>query len=484
MRAFGQPPTSISTVAADGSQRSYYRLSGGPHGSAIGGYGPDAEENRAFLSFTRTFSGIGLPVPRLYAEDEERGLWLSQDLGDSTLFDTLTAARATDPDAEFPASMVPVYGRVVEQLPRFQVEGGRVVDYDVAYPRAAFDQQSMRWDLNYFKYHFLKLAHIPFSEQRLENDFDVLTDLLLSADSSHFLYRDFQSRNVMLLEGRPWFIDYQGGRRGAPHYDIASLLYDAKAALTDEVRERLLDRYLAALSGYTSVDRDRFIDEYRGFVLIRIMQAMGAYGYRGFFERKARFLQSVPYAARNIAKLLETGLPVRLPEVEAVFGRIADAWADAPGRIRPLEGLTVHLTSFSYRKGYPDDTSGHGGGFVFDCRSLPNPGRHPEYADVTGLDPGVIAYLEEQPEVDAFWQSARALIDTHIDSFLARGFSNLAVSFGCTGGQHRSVFFAERVRDHIRETRPDVAVRLVHRERKSWPQPATPESVPAPDRER
>jgi hypothetical protein len=334
----------------------------------------------------------------------------------------------------------------------------------------------MRWDLNYFKYHFLKLAHIPFSEQRLENDFDRLTDLLLGADASHFLYRDFQSRNVMLVGGEPWFIDYQGGRRGAPHYDIASLLYDAKAALTDEVREHLLDRYLNALSGFLPLDRQRFVEEYRGFVLIRIMQAMGAYGYRGFFERKARFLQSVPYAARNIARLLETGLPIELPEVEAVFGRIADAWADAPGRIEPLEGLTVHITSFSYGKGYPDDASGHGGGFVFDCRALPNPGRQRKYADVTGLDSSVIGFLEALREVREFWDSARTLVDAHIDRFRERGFSDLAVSFGCTGGQHRSVYFAERLTRHIRERNPDVVVRLVHRERQAWPAATTPVS--------
>ncbi|HUF70837.1 MAG TPA: RNase adapter RapZ [Longimicrobiales bacterium] len=468
-RTFGEPPASVTRVAGDGSQRTYIRMRGGPHGTAIGGHGPDPEENRAFIAFSLAFHGIGLRVPELYAIDETRGLWLAQDLGDTTLFDALTEARAADADATFPAAMVPVYERVVEELPRFQVEGGRVVDYDVAYPRAAFDLQSMRWDLNYFKYHFLKLAHIPFSEQRLENDFDRLTTLLLGADASHFLYRDFQSRNVMLVDGRPWFIDYQGGRRGAPQYDIASLLYDAKADLTDAVRDRLLDRYLAALSAYLPIDRDRFLEEYRGFVLIRIMQAMGAYGYRGFFERKSRFLQSVPYAARNIARLLDRGLPIRLPELEAVFGRIADAWAEAPGGVRPLEGLTVHVTSFSYRKGYPDDVAGHGGGSVFDCRSLPNPGRHAEYADRTGLDENVVAFLEGLEPVAEFWNSVRTLVDVHVANFRERGFSDLAVSFGCTGGQHRSVYFAERITLHIRETHPDVAVRLIHRERPSWP---------------
>jgi len=466
---FGERPSAISVVAADGSQRAYFRMTGGPHGSVVGAWGPDSEENRAFVSFTDAFRGIGLPVPTLFAVDEAGGMWLAEDLGDLTLFDALVEARAAEPDAPFPAVIETVYERVVEILPRFQVAGGRVVDYDVAYPRAAFDLQSMRWDLNYFKYHFLKLAHIPFNEQRLENDFDRLTDYLLRADSSHFLYRDFQSRNIMLAAGEPRFIDYQGGRRGAPHYDIASILYDAKAAIPDDARSRLLERYMDALSAHLPVDRDRFQEEYRGFVLIRIMQAMGAYGYRGFFERKPRFLQSVPYAARNIADLLETGLPIDLPEIETVFSRIAEAWADTPGQVTPLPGLTVRVVSFSYRKGYPVDDSGHGGGFVFDCRSLPNPGRHAEYADVTGLDHRVETFLEAAPETGAFWESVRPLVERHVEQFRARGFSNLTVAFGCTGGQHRSVFFAERLARHIGEHFPDVGVRLEHREQSSWP---------------
>jgi aminoglycoside/choline kinase family phosphotransferase len=468
-RTFGEPPASVTRVAGDGSQRSYIRMRGGPHGTAIGGHGPDAEENRAFIAFSLAFHGIGLRVPELYATDEARGLWLAQDLGDTTLFDALTEARAADADAGFPAAMVPVYERVVEELPRFQVEGGRVVDYDLAYPRAAFDLQSMRWDLNYFKYHFLKLAHIPFSEQRLENDFDRLATFLLTAETEHFLYRDFQSRNIMLRNGEPWFIDYQGGRRGAPHYDIASLLYDAKADIPEDIRQRLLERYIDALSAHLPVDRDRFTLLFRGYVLIRIMQAMGAYGYRGFFERKPRFLESVPYAARNIGRLLDAGLPVALPEIEAVFARIVDAWASRPGPVAPLPGLTVRVSSFSYRNGYPDDETGHGGGFVLDCRSLPNPGRHVEYADVSGLDAPVIAFLEASPEIETFWQRIVPLLDGHIRAFRERGFSDTAVAFGCTGGQHRSVYFAERLTRHIRERWSDVAVRLDHRERRRWP---------------
>jgi hypothetical protein len=247
------------------------------------------------------------------------------------------------------------------------------------------------------------------------------------------------------------------------------LLYDAKAAIPDEVRERLLEVYLDALAEHVPVERDAFRERYRGYVLIRIMQAMGAYGYRGFFERKARFLESVPYAARNIARLLETGLPVKLPEIEAVFARIAEEWAQREGPVRPLPGLTVHVASFSYRRGYPDDATGHGGGFVFDCRALPNPGRHPEFAFATGRDARVAEYLEAAPEVDAFWSSVRALVDAQVDVYRAREFTDLTVSFGCTGGQHRSVYFAERLARHLRASYPAVGVRLVHREMEAWP---------------
>jgi aminoglycoside/choline kinase family phosphotransferase len=468
---FGREPGSIVPVSADGSQRRYYRLEGGPDGAIIGAWGPDAEENRAFLSFSRSFHSIGLPVPEIFAADEAAGLWLESDLGDATLFSALTQARTGD---AFPASMLPVYERVVELLPRFQVEGGREIDFTVAYPRPAFDRQSMDWDLNYFKYHFLKLAHIPFNEQRLENDFDQLTALLLDADTRHFLYRDFQSRNIMLLDDEPWFIDYQGGRRGAPQYDIASLLYDAKADIPDAIRDRLLERYLSALATLLDFERDAFLDRYRGYVIIRVMQAMGAYGYRGFFERKTRFLESVPYAARNIARLLDDGLPVELPEIETVFRRIVDAWADRPGPVAPLPGLTVRIESFSYRRGYPVDESGHGGGFVFDCRSLPNPGRHAEYATQTGLDRPVIEFLEGTSETGLFWENVQRLVDAHVVNYLARSFNDMSIAFGCTGGQHRSVYFAERLARHLRAGYPDLAVRVDHRERTRWPQAAQP----------
>jgi aminoglycoside/choline kinase family phosphotransferase len=466
-RTFGRTPDAVARLAADGSQRLYYRLTGAAPASVIGAYGPEPDENRAFLSFSRSLRGAGLPVPEIHATDEQLGLWLAEDLGDTTLFQALSGARATE-RGRFPQAMVAAYERVVDLLPRFQMEGARVVDFGVAYPRGAFDEQSMRWDLNYFKYHFLKLAHVPFGEQRLENDFQRLIAHLLEADTGYFLYRDFQSRNIMLREGQPWFVDYQGGRRGAAQYDLASLLYDAKADLPEEVRAHLLGRYLGVLAQHASVDAARFLETYPGYVLIRILQAMGAYGYRGFFERKPRFLESVPYAARNLAGLIEAGVAADLPELEGVLRRIVEDWASRPSPTEPHRGLHVHVASFSYRDGWPADETGHGGGFVFDCRSLTNPGRLPQLSELTGADAPIVRFLEALPETEAFWRHACGLVDAHIVNFRERNFSDLGVAFGCTGGQHRSVYFAERMSRHVREHHPDVTVSLTHAARTRW----------------
>jgi aminoglycoside/choline kinase family phosphotransferase len=460
--------------------------------SAVGVLGPDAEENRAFLAFSRTFRGLGLPVPEVYGADEPEGVYLVEDLGDTTLFQALTAARLPDAragaPAAFPAALEPVYRRVLEWLPRFQVEGGRAVDFTLAHPHEAFDRRSMLWDLNYFKYHFLKLADVPFHERRLEEDFERLVAFLLTADATHFLYRDFQSRNVMLRpQGpggavEPWFIDYQGGRRGALAYDVASLLYDAKAEIPPALRDALLAHYLAALERHVQVDRARFREQFRGFVLIRIMQAMGAYGYRGFYERKPHFLASVPPAVRNVGHLLASGpLPVAMPELQAVFERIVASERFARFGAAPAErGLTVHVSSFSYRRGIPVDPGGNGGGFVFDCRGLGNPQRDPALEGLCGRDPEVAGALAAQPASGAFLAHARALVEAQVEMYLRRDWTSLSVAFGCTGGQHRSVYMAERFAAEFRARFPDVRVTLEHAERTRWPATADrPRPAPA-----
>ncbi len=460
---FGHRPDVILEMAADGSTRQYFRLVWDQDTTAVGAIGPDREENRAFLAFAKALRGVGLPVPEIYAEDPEAGVWLEEDLGDTTLFKALTAARVECGEDEFPTEAEELYRKALSILPRFQVLGNEVIDYRLAYPRQAFDKQSIRWDLNYFKYHFLKLAHVPFNERRLEDDFDLLTEHLLAADADHFLYRDFQSRNIMICSGEPWFIDFQGGRKGALHYDVASLLYDAKANIPPSVRDALLEHYLDALGEYLEVDRAQFRNQFVSFVLIRLMQAMGAYGYRGFFERRRRFLESVPYAARNLDQLLTEGLSIELPELEVVFRHIVDRWTRSESRAESQSGLVVLIQSFSFRDGYPPDIEGHGGGFVFDCRALPNPHKFPELRDLTGEDDKVVDFLDRSAEVQEFWENVRGIVDAHVERYVDRGFSSLTVSFGCTGGQHRSVFMAKKLAAHLSARYPHVEFRVSHR---------------------
>jgi hypothetical protein len=339
---------------------------------------------------------------------------------------------------------------VAEVLPRFQVEAGRDLNYKVCYPRSSFDRQSIAWDLNYFKYYFLRLAGIPFNEQALEKDFGRLTKFLLTADHDYFLYRDFQSRNVMLQDEQPFFLDYQGGRKGALQYDIASLLYDAKADLPPELRQHLLDHYLEALSAFVNLKRDAFMQHYHAYVYVRIMQAMGAYGFRGFYERKPHFLQSVPYALKNIRWLLHNAeLPIALPTLLDAFRNMVGS-EKLQSLVPEVDHLVLRIFSFSFHGSAPKDESGNGGGFVFDCRSVPNPGREERFRSLTGKDEPVIEYLMRQEASHQFFANVASLVDASVDEYQRRGFKSLMVSFGCTGGQHRSVYFAEQLAKHFR----------------------------------
>jgi aminoglycoside/choline kinase family phosphotransferase len=452
-----------------GSGRKIIRLSS-KQITAIGILYDVREENVAFLEFSRHFRKHGLPVPEIYAEDLSTGAYLEEDLGNTTLFEFLSSHRdgaAIEPEA------VEAYRKVVALLPRFQVEAGRDLNYKVCYPRASFDRQSIAWDLNYFKYYFLRLAGIPFNEQALEDDFSRLTKFLLSAGRDYFLYRDFQSRNIMLRralnrilnEDEPFFLDYQGGRKGALQYDIASLLFDAKADLPPDLRQQLLDHYLDALAGFLDLDRSEFMHYYYAYVYVRIMQALGAYGFRGFYERKEHFLQSVPYALRNLRWLLHNvELPIALPTLMEAFKNMvaSDKLQGLTSTSQP-EKLTVRVFSFSFHRGLPQDDTGNGGGFVFDGRSLPNPGREERFKTLTGKDAPVIDYLNQQESVHQFLADAKSLVDASVTTYQSRGFKHLMVSFGCTGGQHRSVYLAEQLAKHLR-AKDGVEVVVRHRE--------------------
>jgi aminoglycoside/choline kinase family phosphotransferase len=415
--------------------------------SAIGILYDVREENVAFLEFSRHFRRHGLPVPEIYAEDLSHGAYLEEDLGDTTLFEFLSKNRVGE---DIAPQAVEAYRKVVAVLPRFQIEAGRDLNYKVCYPCASFDRQSIAWDLNYFKYYFLRLAGIPFNEQALEDDFSRLTKFLLSASGDYFLYRDFQSRNVMLRDDHPFFLDYQGGRKGALQYDIASLLYDAKADLPPELRQQLLDHYIDRLAGFIQLDREMFMQHYYAYVYIRIMQALGAYGFRGFYERKVHFLQSVPYALKNLRWLLHhVKLPVALPTLMDAFQSML-ASEKLQSLASEAENLIVRIFSFSFHRGLPKDETGHGGGFVFDGRSIPNPGREERFKTLTGRDEPVIDYLNQQESVHQFLASVISLVDASVSNYQHRGFKNLMVSFGCTGGQHRSVYLAEQLAKRLR----------------------------------
>jgi len=467
-RHFHLPVEQVAPLQGElgGSGRNILRLVH-PDRSAVGILYHVREENVAFLEFSRHFRNRGLPVPEIYGAELDAGAYLEEDLGDLTLFQFLSTNRVGDDVAP---EVVEIYRRVVAQLPRFQVEASRDLNYKVCYPRPSFDSQSITWDLNYFKYYFLKLAGIPFNEQDLEHDFSRLTKFLLTAGRDYFLYRDFQSRNVMLRGGEPFFLDYQGGRKGALHYDIASLLYDAKADLPPALRQDLLEHYLATLAGFVKTTPDEFMRHYYAFVYVRIMQAFGAYGFRGFYERKPHFLQSVPFALKNLRWLLDhVTLPIALPTLLGAFEQmiaseklqqlIPPAEANgkekiaksAPAPASRTTTLTLRIFSFSFHQsGPPKDESGHGGGFVFDARGLPNPGREERFKSLTGKDTAVIEYLNCQGSVREFLASATSMVEASVTTYQERGFGSLMVGFGCTGGQHRSVYLAEALARHFR----------------------------------
>jgi aminoglycoside/choline kinase family phosphotransferase len=452
-------PEQIHSLPLSGSDRKYFRLTNG-NISAIGVFNNDKKENKAFLEFTGFFMKNGLNVPELLSTDEASDTWLLSDLGDTTLFSWLTSARKMNGWTE---EFTETYKTALDNLIEFQRLGKNGFNFEHCYPRPAFDKQSMLWDLNYFKYYFLRLAHIACDEQELENDFHSFTEFLLKTDCEYFMYRDLQSRNLMLHNNKIYFIDYQGGRKGALQYDVASLLFDAKADIPMEVKSELLHYYVYSAENKLGINPAEFLEYYYGYVYIRIMQAMGAYGFRGFFEQKAHFLLSIPYAISNLEWLLENHpLPGYLMTLTEVLTLITNSAQLKQYDFKPTR-LTVSIYSFSYKKGIPVDYSGNGGGFVFDCRAIPNPGKFEEFKNLTGLDEPVINYLTNRQEAREFIESTTELVEKSVATYLHRGFTHLQVSYGCTGGQHRSVFSAQSLVEKLRQ-RNDMDVILIHRE--------------------
>jgi aminoglycoside/choline kinase family phosphotransferase len=449
----------IEKLPQSGSSRQYFRIFAEKE-SIIGVFNNDVKENSAFFSFTNFFLSQKINVPKIISIDEPQQYYLLEDLGNETLCSFLGRNRNEKKIEDF---VIVFYKKTLQQLPLLQLSGKKGIDFSVCYPRSAFDKQSMLWDLNYFKYYFLKLVNISFDEQLLEDDFHRFIDFLLEAASDYFLFRDFQSRNIMLCNDEPYFIDFQGGRKGVLQYDVASLLYDGKADLPQKLREELLHYYLDELSKHICINKAVFCKYYHGFVLIRILQALGTYGFRGYYEKKSHFLLSIPFAIKNLKYLLpKLEFADKIPTLISVIKKITESDFVTSCTL-PDNILTVTVTSFSYKKEIPQDMTSNGGGFVFDCRALPNPGRLPEYKSATGKDESVIEYLEQFDEVALFKELTTQLILQSVNNYLERKFSHLMVNFGCTGGQHRSVYFAEKMAEYLKKEYPQINVVLAHK---------------------
>lgn len=448
----------IKELPSSGSSRVYFRVYflNPNHKSILASFNQEVSENIAHYSFTLHFRSKGLNVPEIYAKDNSYRYFLLQDLGDISLF-----AKLDDFDKD---QLLITYKKVIDQLLKFQIEGIKGLDLDVAYPVKEFSHENVMWDLNYFKYYFIKTHDIIFDELRLENDFKTFAKFLLLAKSDFFLYRDFQSRNIMLYDDEPWFIDFQGGRKGPLQYDLVSLLYQAKANLGNDVKDELLSYYLKSLSKKSAQKAGEFKKYYDAFIYFRTMQVMGAYGFRGKIERKGHFLQSIPFVIRSLRELLESkDLQINIPELSNIFKQISEI-KDYNIPSKKSKNLVVSISSFSFKKlGIPVDMSGNGGGFIFDCRALPNPGRYKELKDFTGLEKPVIEFLKEKKEMDDFLVNCLKLTKDSISNYLERGFGNLQVNFGCTGGKHRSVYSAEWMSHKLKDYFKDkISIELRH----------------------
>ncbi len=453
---FPEPLVEQLPLSASGSNRRYYRLRNNMI-SVIGVEGASADENNAFIYMSNHFDSKGLRVPKVYAVSEDRMMYLQEDLGDTMLFDYIAEGRSTGTFSEWEKTMLRKTMRCLAQI---QVIGAQDFDYSYCYPQPEFNERSILWDLNYFKYCFLKATELEFQENRLEDDFRAFARILLQPQMNTFMYRDFQSRNVMIFNNQPYFIDFQGGRKGPIYYDVASFLWQARARYTNEMREELINEYISELRKFQQVNRAEFDSMLKHFVLFRTLQVLGAYGFRGYYEKKPHFLQSIPFAIDNLRTILQEGSE-QYPYLIEVLRKMTELKQFNEMDIH--KPLIVKIYSFSYKKGIPADDSGNGGGFVFDCRAINNPGKYDRYTKLTGMDDPVIEFLETDGEILTFLEHANALVDASVKRYIKRGFQSLMISFGCTGGQHRSVYAAQKMAERI-HNKFGVEVHLIHRE--------------------
>ena len=467
----GQSSCKCERIAGGGSNRSYYRLSSQDGvATMIGAIGTSLEENNAFIALSKHFASLSLPVPTIYAVSDDGLAYLQSDLGSTSLYDALKEGRESA--TGYQAKDITLLEKTIRLLPRLQVVGGELLDYSVCYPQESMDEQNVLFDLNYFKYCFLKTTEVDFNEMKLEQCFKSMAKHLSNESSNYFMYRDFQARNVMLTDdGEPQFIDYQGGRRGPLQYDLVSFLWQASSHFDASLREHLIDVYLESLQEYIPVDVVKFKASIAQWVLFRTLQVLGAYGFRGRFERKKYFLDSIPLAIENLREILKSEDSCPYPYLYKVLCQLVDSPEfntnkTASPSISQYDGkgeLRVRIFSFSYKKGIPADNSGNGGGYVFDCRSTHNPGRYEPYKKLTGLDTPVIECLENDGEILVFLDSIYKLAEAHVERYMQRGFTSLMFCFGCTGGQHRSVYSAQHLAEHLNQ-KYGIEVDITHRE--------------------
>jgi RNase adapter protein RapZ len=465
----GREPAKVDTIQQSGSDRRYFRLFDDDGETVIATHGMNVPENEAFIYFAQHFTEKALHVPEIFAVSYDRTMYLQQDLGDVSLMNVLEEKSYTE-------EVYSLFKESLHQLARVQVLGDEGLNYDKCLTNKEFGKQAIMADLLYFKYYFLDALQKPYDKQQLINDFDALSNYLTHTEYKYFMFRDFQSRNIMVLNDKSvHFIDFQGGMKGAPQYDVASMIWQARANLPDEWKEALLEDYMSSFEEIigNELDRDIFRTQYNGYVLIRLLQVLGAYGFRGLFERKAHFLTSIPLALKNLKWFVENNsMGISVPEFKRVLNICIDS--DVIERFTPIQAnektpLEVKICSFSYKNGIPQDTSGNGGGFVFDCRGINNPGRYDEYKEIHGRDRAVMEYLERQTRMQDFLNSVFDIVDISVEDYIKRGFTSLSVNFGCTGGQHRSVYAADALARHLRN-KYKVKINLCHlvQEQKGW----------------
>lgn len=454
-------------LAKAGSNRHYFRLEDAAGNRAVGVVGESERENASFIYMARHFASKGLPAPKIYAVSDDGKRYLQEDLGRTSLFDALSRGR--NDGGNYSEEETRLIERTIRLLPHVQVEGAEGLDDNFLLPPKRFERRSVLYDLNYFKYCFLRPSGVQYDEDALQEDFERLADNLAKNKAYYFLYRDFQARNIMLVNGQPYIIDFQGGKRGPLGFDLAAFLWQASAKYPMELRERMISAYLDELSHITYIDEREFRSQLFRLVLLRLLGVLGAYGLRGLYERKRYFLENIPSAIINLEALFAQNNFDEYPQLQAIVRTLAgsplvnakkNTGSAAPGT-STTPALVVRVFSFSYKEGIPADESGNGGGYVFDCRSSNNPGRYEVYKQLTGLDQPVIDFLEQDGEITDFLAHIYPIADFHVARFMERGFTDLMFSFGCTGGRHRSVYCAQHLAEHIHQ-KFGIEVRINH----------------------